>query len=138
MLCAARAGGLKPLLDGLLQPKLNGEEMKHRIALLSLVIFLFLPANAFAQTPSDAFSLSISVEQTAFESGHKANFSGGRIDLKRYGCHKTRCIRDECFSAGFSFHQEKRLKSGESVEFEVDLSTLHWAEMLSMIIDPTE
>jgi hypothetical protein len=128
---------------------LRGEKMNRQIALLTLAIFIFLPADALSQAQADAFSLSISAEQDAAypymikvrgkienKSGETASLDGVTFNFrKKHVTDYGSCHRGECLIAGYAFKSEKSLKQGESIEFEVDLSDLYWTDAISSTID---
>src|SRR2546423_1082414 len=115
--------------------------MIRRFASISLFLFV-LASSVFAQDRVDAFKLSIYVDQTNFNlsqnakvrvkiensSGHGVNLSNLHsvsINLIRYGKSKNFCIRGDCFLASKSLPKNKKLRNGESFEFQIDLTGLY-------------
>lgn len=124
--------------------------MKKRIALsisISLFLLLIVPA-ASAQTETNDFILSITVEQNLFslarsakvrvkienQSGHTVAVKELRsisINLTRYERNSGVCWRDDCLGASFPLRNRSKLKNGESVQFEVNLADLYWKDVIS-------
>ena len=123
--------------------------MKLLVALTSsaCLSLLMTATNGFPQKSADKFALSISVAEVTFAPERKAKVKAkivneteeavsfkdlGRVDFvfSRPSKAHEYCVLSDCFGASIPLDSGKGLGGGESLEFEVDLTDLHWKDVV--------
>ena len=113
----------------------------------SVLLLFGLGTCTLAQTASKPVSVSLSSERTTFDQKHDANIKltvtnklstplelGGGRSAVNLNLHKPRtydeCRISDCFGATFSRTVIRIIKPGESLELSIELTDLHWYDMI--------
>jgi len=145
----ARARLIRALDCFILTKLLRSGTVKIQMGWISSAALLVLMSafSVLSQTKVDAYGLSISVDESTFAPGQQAkvkarlenqtghalclnNLRSVSFELAKQSKPYEECHRSDCFGASFPLKGEKELKSGESVEFEVDLADLYWKDLI--------